>query len=91
MKYGCTKPLKTPASPAKCRLALRCIRSIKAWLFVVWSIYAACVPSTLAVQEAEQLYQPSCKTLMEYLGRGMIHPEVIPDLEPYSGITEPIL
>lgn len=86
MNYGCTKPLKTPASPAKCRIALRCIRSIKAWLFVVMvyirSLPDACVPSTLAVQGAEQLYQPSCKTLMEYLGRGMIHPEVIPDLEP---------
>lgn len=42
----------------------------------------ACVPSTIAVQEAEQLYQPGYKTLMEYLGRGMVHLEVVPDLEP---------
>jgi hypothetical protein len=42
----------------------------------------ACVPSTLAVQEAEQLYQPGYKTLMEYLWQGMVHLEVIPDLEP---------
>ena len=28
----------------------------------------ACVPSTLAVQEVEQLYQPGYKTLMECLG-----------------------
>lgn len=38
----------------------------------------ACVPSTLAVQEAEQLYQPGYDPLMEC----MVHLEVVPGLEP---------
>ena len=67
-------------------MALHCIRRIKARLFIVMvyirGLPDACVPSTLAVQEAEQLYRPGYKTLMEYLGRGMVHLEVVPGLEP---------
>jgi len=63
------KALKTPASPAICRIALHCIRRIKTGLFIVMvyirGLPDAYVPSTLAVQEAEQLYQPGYKTLME--------------------------
>lgn len=62
--------------------ALHCIRRIKTRLFIVMvyirGLPDACVPSTLAVQEAEQLYQPGYDPLMEC----MVHLEVVPGLEP---------